>query len=375
MEFIDLGAQLRRVRPEVDRAIGAVLDHGRYILGPEVEQLERSLSSFSGAEHVVTCGNGTDALLLSLQALGMEPGDVVFVPAFTFAATAEAVAYLGGIPCFVDVRPDTFNLDVSALTEVLLTKADLRERAVGIIPVDLFGHPADYQQCERVAAEFNLWVLADAAQSFGATCGNTRVGTMGDVTITSFFPAKPLGAYGDGGAVLTDNESLAGAVRSLRVHGQGSDKYENIRVGMNSRLDSIQAAVLIEKLKIFGEELGLRRQIANAYRDRLQGVVTPPEIREEVNSAWAQFTVILPQDTDRSVVQTRMKKHDVPTAVYYEKPLHRQAAYAAFPRQFTSLPVAEDLADRVLSLPMHPYLTDNEVSHVCDCLIAALQAA
>lgn len=373
MDFIDLAAQLDRIRPQVDRAIGAVLDHGRYILGPEVEQLERSLASFSGAERGVTCGNGTDALLLSLQALGMQPGDVVFVPAFTFAATAEAVAYLKGVPYFVDVRPDTFNLDTSALRELLSANANLREQAVGIIPVDLFGQPADYGQLVSIAAEFNLWVLADAAQSFGATSGSTRVGTMGDATITSFFPAKPLGAYGDGGAVLTDDESLADTVLSLRVHGQGGDKYDNIRVGMNSRLDSIQAAVLIEKLGILGDELEMRRRIATAYRERLQDVVTPPAIREGVDSAWAQFTVVLPKGTDRSVLRARMKDQDVPTAVYYKKPLHMQSAYAAFPRQDASLPVAEDLADCVLSLPMHPYLTEADVSQVCDALIEALQ--
>lgn len=375
MEFIDLEAQQDQIRSDIDSAIEGVLDHGQYILGPEVEELEEGLGSFSGAEHVITCGNGTDALMLSLQALGIEPGDVVFVPTFTFAATAEAVAYLGGSPCFIDVEVDTFNLDPVGLEEALESRAELRERAVGVIPVDLFGHPADYGQIREVADEHGLWILSDAAQSFGATRAGSRAGTLGDVTITSFFPAKPLGAYGDGGAVLTDNASLADTVRSLRVHGKGEHKYENTRVGMNSRLDSMQAAILLEKLTVFEEELENRRRIAELYRHRLGKTVAPPLVQDEVDSAWAQYTVKLPDGTARLDLRSQMEEAGVPTAVYYQKPLHQQPAYQEYPRQGgqQSLSVSERLAQRVLSLPMHPYLTEEQVSRVCRTLAAALQ--
>lgn len=373
MEFIDLRAQLDQIRPSVDSAIERVLEHGQYILGPEVGQLEQELASFSGAEHVVTCGNGTDALMLSLQALGMKPGDVVFVPTFTFAATAEAVAYLGGSPCFIDVREHTFNLDPEAFSEVLATRPELRERAVGVIPVDLFGQPADYERIREVADEHELWILSDAAQSFGATRGGQRAGTMGDVSITSFFPAKPLGAYGDGGAVLTDDAQVAETVRSLRVHGKGEHKYQNTRVGLNSRLDSMQAAVLLEKLKIFDQELENRRRVADLYGQRLKGTVAPPVVRDEVDSAWAQYTVKLPDEPARPDIRFHMDQDDVPTAVYYQSPLHLQPAYEDDLRQADRLPVSEKLAERVLSLPMHPYLTEEGVSRVCESLKAALQ--
>ncbi len=356
IEFIDLGAQRRRLGDRIDEAILRVIEHGKFIMGPEVAALEGELSDFCGAKHVVTCANGTDALGLALMAKGLEPGQAVLVPSFTFAATAEVVAWFGAVPVFVDVCEETFNIDTASLEAAIVTAEHLGLVPVGIIPVDLFGLPAAYDEIMAIAAAHRLWVLCDAAQSFGATYEGRKVGTLGDVSTTSFFPAKPLGCYGDGGAIFTGDDEAATLLKSLRVHGQGSDKYDNVRIGMNARLDTIQAAVLSEKLKIFADEIEARERVAARYAELLGDSVRVPRVPAGLTSAWAQYTVRLPAGYERDHVAARIKAAGVPTAVYYAKPLHRQTAYRHYPVAGNGLPVSDRLADEVLSLPMHPYL-------------------
>jgi dTDP-4-amino-4,6-dideoxygalactose transaminase len=353
IRFIDLETQQARIRDRLDAAIARVLAHGQYIMGPEVAQLEASLSAFCGAPHTVACASGTDALALALMALGVRPGDAILIPAFTFAATAEVVPLLGAVPVFVDVHADTFNLDPAALEAGIhaARRADLRP--VGVIAVDLFGQPADYDAIQEAAAAHGLWVIADAAQSFGAEWRGRKVGTLAQLTTTSFFPAKPLGCYGDGGAVFTDDPELAVVLRSLRVHGQGEDKYDNVRIGMNGRLDTVQAAILLTKLEIFADEILARQRAAARYDALLGGLVTTPSLRPGASSTWAQYTIRSP---DRDALRKRLAVGGIPTAVYYPRPLHRQTAYRDFPVAEGGCPVAERLATEVLSLPMHPYL-------------------
>jgi dTDP-4-amino-4,6-dideoxygalactose transaminase len=351
--FVDLRMQRRRLGRSLDEAVQRVMDHGQFILGPEVTQLENQLSAFAGAKHCVSCANGTDALGLVLIAEGVGPGDAVFVPAFTFAATAEVVSWVGATPVFVDVIEDTFNLDPARLeTAIALGKRQgLRPRAV--IPVDLFGQPADYTALAPIAAAHDMFVLCDAAQSFGASLGGRRVGTFGRATATSFFPAKPLGCYGDGGAVLTDDDDLAAVLRSLRAHGQGTNKYDNVRIGINGRLDTMQAAILLQKLTIFEDEIEARQRIARRYADLLGDVVRLPQLIEGAVSTWAQYTIVTER---RDSVITACKRAGVPTAIYYPIPLSRQTAYKHFPSGPEGVPVSERLAQQVVSLPMHPYL-------------------
>jgi dTDP-4-amino-4,6-dideoxygalactose transaminase len=368
--FTDLGAQRRYLGQAVDEAIRRVLDHGIYIMGPEVAQLEEALSAFCGARHAMSCGSGTDALALVLMAQKVKAGDAVFCPSFTFAATAEVIAGLGATPVFVDVCEDSFNLDVAGLRSSTAMARDRGLNPVGIIAVDLFGQPADYDGIEAAAAREGLWLLCDAAQSFGASYKGRQVGTIGLATATSFYPAKPLGCYGDGGAVFTDNAELAEIIRSLRVHGQGTDRYDNVRIGMNGRLDTLQAAVLIEKLKIFPAEIEARSRIANRYNEQLGDIATVPNILAGATSVWAQYTLRLP-GRDRGALQASLAAAGVPTAVYYPKPLHRQTAYGHFPTAPDGLPVSDRLAGEVISLPMHPYLTEE----VQDRVTASVQAA
>lgn len=359
MQFVDLKSQRKAIEDELNYRLSGVLEHGRFIMGPEVFELEEELSSFCGASEVVTCGSGTDALILPLMAWGIGAGDAVYVPSFTFAATAEAVALVGATPIFVDVLPDTFNMDPESLTEAIRSTNGLRPTAM--IPVDLFGLPADYPTLNAIAATHGLHVLADAAQSFGARAGEHSVGSLAEVTATSFFPSKPLGCYGDGGAIMTDDTVHAETLRSLRVHGQGSHKYENLRVGTNARLDSMQAAVLLEKLRIFRSELETRSKIAATYSEDLGGHVTTPKVPSGLTSAWAQYTVRVPV---RDRVAARLQEEGIPTAVYYPMPLHLQPAYRSFPRTPSGLSISEQLSGEVLSLPIHPYLTDEEVQRV-----------
>lgn len=364
MQFIDLPAQQARLRPQIDEAIARVLDHGRYIMGPEVADLEAALTEFSHAPHAVTCASGTDALVMALMALGVGDGDAVFVPTFTFAATAEAVAILGATPVFVDVEESTFNLDPDRLAAALATLPK-GLRPVGVIPVDLFGFPADYEQIAEVVAGQDLWVLADAAQSFGATRSGVTVGCMAPVTTTSFFPAKPLGCYGDGGAVLCSDDNTAELLRSIRVHGSGTEKYDNVRLGINGRLDTLQAAILLSKLTVFPEELVARDRVAVTYSNSLEEFVEVPAIPVGATSTWAQYTIKV---VDRDRVAERLRSDGIPTAVYYPQPLHRQTAYRHFPTAASGLEVSERLATEVLSLPMHPYLSESDQQQVIDAV-------
>lgn len=372
IEFIDLGAQRRRLGRRIDEAILCVIDHGKFIMGPEVAELEEQLAVFCGAKHVLSCANGTDALGLALMAKNLDRGQAVLVPSFTFAATAEVVAWFDAVPVFVDVCEDTFNMDPTSLEAGIITARRLGLEPAGVITVDLFGMPADYDEILAIAAAHRLWVVCDAAQGFGATYKGRNVGTLGDITTTSFFPAKPLGCYGDGGAVFTDDDEAAAVLRSLRVHGQGSDKYDNVRIGMNARLDTIQAAVLSAKLAIFADEIAVRDRVAARYCEMLADAVTVPEVPPGLSSVWAQYTVRLPPGRDRDHVAARLKAYGIPTAVYYARPLHRQTAYRDYPSAGNGLPVSERLAEEVLSLPMHPYLSPRDQDRIVRSLREAL---
>ena len=368
--FIDLKTQQLRIRGRIDAAISRVLDHGAYIMGPEVFELEAQLARFCGVKHALSCANGTDALMMALMAKNVGAGDAVFVPSFTFAATAEVVALVGATPVFVDSLPDTFNMDVQSLKLGIQRIKELGLRPVGIIAVDMFGLPADYDAIQVLADENKLWLIADAAQSFGATYKGRHVGNIGDIATTSFFPAKPLGCYGDGGAIFTNDDEVAETIKSIRVHGQGSDKYDNVRIGMNGRLDTIQAAILIEKLAIFPEELEARQRTAMIYEDGLKGsAVITPKLPQKLSSAWAQYTLRLPSSMDRGVVMSELKKERIPSVIYYPKPLHQQTAYKGFPTAGKKpLPQCEKLASEVLSLPMSPYVLEEDAKQIARIL-------
>ena len=370
LAFVDLAAQYHALQPEIDAAIQRVLDHGRFIMGPEVAELEEKLAAFAGCGHAVTVSSGTDALLIALMAEGVGPGDAVFLPAFTFTATAEVVVNIGATPVFVDVHENSFNIsrrDLETRIQQVLRNGTLRPRAV--IAVDLFGLPAKYDSLTKVVEEHDLFVLADGAQSFGARIGDRRVGTLAPATAVSFFPAKPLGCYGDGGAILTDDPERAALYRSIRLHGKGAAKYDIARIGVNGRLDTIQAAVLLAKLAVFAAELAARERLSRLYDQRLAGVVKTPHRVETVNSAWAQYTVRV---DNRDAVQQRLKEQGIPTAVYYPRPMHLQPAYERYGDSAGSLPVSEHLCGEVLSLPMHPFLTDADITRIAAAVAAAL---
>jgi dTDP-4-amino-4,6-dideoxygalactose transaminase len=356
--FIDVAAQRRRLGPAVDEAVARVLAHCQFINGPEVTALEAALAAYSGAKHVVTCASGTDALVMVLMAKGVGRGDAVLCPSFTFCATGEAVALAGATPVFVDVDEATFNIDAASLKRGIATAKRLGLKPRGVIPVDLFGQSADHDEVFAIAVAEGMFVLDDAAQAFGASYKGRRLGGMGVITATSFFPAKPLGCYGDGGAIFTDDEKFAEVLRSIRVHGQGSDKYDNVRLGLTGRLDTIQAAVLIEKLKIFDDEIAVRNKLAERYAQGLGNVVTVPRLASGHTSVWAQYTIRLPKGTDRDAFAAALKAQGVPTAIYYPKSMHQQTAYKAYPVADGGLPVSERLSADVISLPMHAYLDE-----------------
>ena len=353
--FIDVGAQRRRLGAAIDTAVSRVLNHCQFIMGPEVRAFEAELAAFTGARQVVTCASGTDALVLPLRGRGIGPGDAVICPSFTFCATAEVAVLVGATPIFVDVDEKTFNIDANGIAAAVETAKALGLTPKAVIPVDLFGLPADHAAVAAAAEAAGLFVLDDAAQSFGATYHNRRLGTFGHATATSFFPAKPLGCYGDGGAVMTDDDALADAMRSIRVHGHGSDKYDNIRIGLTSRLDTIQAAVLIEKLKIFPDEIEARNKVAVRYAAGLADVCAVPVVPEGYTSVWAQYTIRVPGGR-RDAFAEALKADGVPTAIYYPIPLHRQQAYKQFPVGKAGVAVSDRLAAEVISLPMHAYL-------------------
>jgi dTDP-4-amino-4,6-dideoxygalactose transaminase len=371
LPFIDLNQQRLHLGDSIDRAIQRVLEHGNYIMGPEVRELEANLSQFCGARHALTCSNGTDALGLILMALGVKAGDAVFCPSFTFAATAETVVWFGATPVFVDIDQDSYNMDPDSLEAAIRTAEAQQLRPAGVVAVDLFGQPADYDRIEPICAAHRLWLLSDAAQSFGATYKDRKVGTIGIATATSFYPAKPLGCYGDGGAIFTDDDDLASVITSLRVHGQGVDKYDNVRIGLNGRLDTLQAAILLEKLRIFPEEIEWRNRVAGRYSTALAGVARVPRLSERATSVWAQYTIAVPA-ARRNALAAGLKERGIPTAIHYAVPVHRQTAYRAFPVAGNGLPVSERIADEVISLPMHPYLQEHEQDRIIDAVTTEL---
>ncbi len=368
--FIDVAAQRRRLGTKIDDAVSRVLSHCQFLMGPEVFEFERMLAEFCGAKHALSCASGTDALVLVLMANKIGPGDAVICPSFTFCATAEVVALVGATPVFADVSEDTFNMDPRNLERAIETAKRLGLKPKAVIPVDLFGLSADHDAIAAIAKEHGLFVLDDAAQGFGASYKGRKLGTFGQATATSFFPAKPLGCYGDGGAVLTDDDALIETLKSLRVHGQGTDKYDNIRIGLTARLDTIQAAVLIEKLKIFPDEIAARDRLAQRYSDTLQDIAIVPRVPDGYTSVWAQYTIRLPAGR-RDGLADALKAEGIPTGIYYPKPLHRQQAYKHFPVADNGLPISDQLAAEVISLPMHAYLD----SPTQDRIIGAVRRA
>lgn len=370
--FIDISAQRQRLGKSIDEAVARVLNHCQFINGPEVTALEKALAEYSGAKHVVTCASGTDALLMVLMAKNVGPGDAVLCPSFTFCATGEAVALTGATPVFVDVDEATFNIDVNSLKRGIATARARGLKPVGVIPVDLFGQCADHDAVAAFAKAEGVFVLDDAAQGFGASYKGRKLGTFGLATATSFFPAKPLGCFGDGGAIFTDDDELANTLRSIRVHGQGSDKYDNVRLGLTGRLDTMQAAILIEKLKIFEDEIAARNVVADRYSRGLGNVVTVPRLAAGCTSVWAQYTIRLPKGTDRDALAAALKAQGVPTAIYYTKSMHQQTAYRDFPVADGGLPVSESLSEDVISLPMHAYLDEAAQDRVIQAVRGAL---
>jgi len=370
--FIDVAAQRRRLGPAIDAAVARVLNHCQFILGPEVTAFETELATFCGASHVVSCASGTDALVLALRAMEIGSGDAVLCPSFTFCATAEVAVLVGATPIFVDVDAATFNIDVNGVEGAVATAKDAGLKPKAIIPVDLFGLPADHAAIAATAKAENLLVLDDAAQGFGAVYDNRRLGTFGHATATSFFPAKPLGCYGDGGAVITDDDEFADTLRSLRVHGQGSDKYDNVRIGLASRLDTVQAAILSEKLKIFPEEIDARNTIARRYSEALADIVTVPAVAAGSISVWAQYTIRVAGGR-RSELAAALKSEGIPTGIYYPIPLHRQHAYKHFPVGKKGVAVSDRLAAEVISLPMHAYLDAPTQDRIIDAIRRALK--
>ena len=372
--FIDIAAQRHRLGKSIDDAVSRVLTHCQFINGPEVTALETALAAFSGARHVVSCASGTDALLMVLMAKNIGPGDAVLCPSFTFCATGEAVALTGASPVFVDVDESTFNMDPASLARGIATARQRGLNPRGVIVVDLFGQSADHDAIGRVAEAEGLFVLDDAAQGFGASYKGRKLGTFGLATATSFFPAKPLGCYGDGGAIFTDDDELANTLRSIRVHGQGSDKYDNVRLGLTGRLDTMQAAVLIEKLKIFEDEIAARNRIAERYTRGLGNVVTVPLLASGCTSVWAQYTIRLPKGIDRDGFAVALKAQGIPTAIYYTKSMHQQTAYRDYPVAEGGLPASESLSEDVISLPMHAYLDEPTQDRVIQAVRGALSA-
>ncbi|TMP36640.1 DegT/DnrJ/EryC1/StrS family aminotransferase [Pseudoalteromonas rubra] len=354
MQFIDLAAQYQHLKEKIDARIQAVLDHGHYIMGPEVQELEQKLSEYVGVKYTVSCANGTDALTLALMVLDVKEGDAVFCPTFTFFATAETIAFEGATPVFVDSDEDTFNIcpaDLEKRIEATLAEGKLKPKA--IIAVDLFGLPANYPALREIADKYDLKIIEDAAQGFGGEINGRRAGSFGDIATTSFFPAKPLGCYGDGGALFTNNDEYAELLKSYRVHGKGKDKYDNVRIGMNSRLDTIQAAVLLEKLAAFPQELINRNEAAEKYTAELRGMYKTPVVPEGYVSSWAQYTLTA---ADRDAEMAKYKARGIPTMVYYGTCMHQQTAFKALGYQEGDFPTAEKLARSVFSLPMHGYL-------------------
>lgn len=363
MQFIDLGAQRARIEDKIQSAINGVVSSGAFILGPQVGEFERQLADYVGVKHVLGCASGTDALLIPLMAKGIGRGDAVFVPSFTFAATAEVVALTSAEPVFVDIDPDTYNMDPASLKEAIaMIETEGRLNAKAVIPVDLFGLAADYVSISKIAREHGLFVISDAAQAIGGEAANgKRCGSFGDVASTSFYPAKPLGCYGDGGAVMTDDDDLIEIMRSVAFHGKGSSQYDNVRIGLTSRLDTIQAAILIEKLAILESEMEARQRVAARYHEGLSDVVKAAANLPGTRSAWAQYAIEAPE---RDTLQAHLKSQGIPSVIYYVKPLHQQVAYERYPVAPNGLPVTEAKPQSILCLPMHAYLSEEDQDRV-----------
>lgn len=374
MQFRDLKTQYAVLKDEMDKAILDVVASSAYVMGPKIKEMENAFAAYTGMKHCIACNSGTDALLLALMAWDVKSGDAVFVPSFTFFASAEVIAMRGATPVFVDVEKDSFNMDVADLEkkiEQTLMAGKLTPRVV--IAVDLFGLPADFVAIRKVTDKYGLYLLEDGAQGFGGRLNGQKACTFGDITTTSFFPAKPVGCYGDGGAVFTNNDEWAQLIESYHIHGKGSDRYDNIRIGMNSRLDSIQAAILCVKLKAFENyELDDVNKVAARYTELLKNVVKTPIVPEGFYSSWAQYTIQVKDKETRTALQTALKEKDIPTAIYYPIPMHKQTAFSNLNPDDNRCPVSEQLADTVISLPIHPYLSENEQDVICSTLIEFL---
>jgi len=402
MQFIDLAAQQNRIREKIEHNIQAVMNHGQYIMGPEVNELEDRLASFVGIKHAIACSSGTDALLLALMVYGVGPGDAIFTTPFTFIATAEVISLLGATPIFVDIDSKTFNIDPAKLEQAIRAlksndhtihtlpllggippSGPLKENSTGqapdqspltpkgVIPIDLFGLPADYDSINRIAQKYDLFVIEDAAQSLGAEYNGKKACSLSDIACTSFFPAKPFGCYGDGGMCFTENGNLAEILRSLVVHGKGTHKYDNTRIGINGRLDTLQAAILLAKFEILPEEINLRQEVAQRYTDLLtpHSSLLTPLIPSGMRSAWAQYSVLAGDENQRSTLMAKLKDDDIPTAIYYPKPLHLQEAFSGLGYKHGDFPVSEECAQRIFSLPMHPYLKSEDQDKIVKTLV------
>lgn len=369
MQFIDLKTQYARIKETVDKSIMDVLEHGQYVFGPEIKELEEKLAKYTDRKYCLACSSGTDALLIPLMAWGIGPGDAVFTTPFTFVATAEVISLTGATPVFVDIDKESYNIDPIKLEETIIkVKAEGKLNPKAIIPVDLFGLPADYDSICNIAEKHNLKILEDGAQGFGGTYKGKKACHFGEAAGTSFFPAKPLGAYGDGGAAFTDDKELYDIFQSIRVHGYGSQRYDNVRLGMNGRMDSIQAAVLLAKLEIFDEEIELRNKVAARYTAGLKDKLVTPTVPEGYESAWAQYSVLADNSEHREEIQNRLKENDIPSAIYYPIPLHLQTAYLYLGYKKGNMPVTEEISECVFSLPMHPYLKDEEIDKICEVI-------
>lgn len=370
IQFIDLKTQYQRLQADINTGIQSVLERGTYIMGPEISELEARLSTFCGARHAITCSSGTDALLLGLMACDVGPGDAVFTTPFTFFATAEVIMMLGAKPVFVDIDARTFNMDPNRLDEeVRRVKAEGRLTPRGIVPVNLFGLAPDFDAIDVIAKDHQLFTLEDTAQGFGGEYKGRISGSFGDISATSFYPPKPLGCYGDGGAVFTSDDVLADKMRSIRIHGQGADKYDNIRIGLNARMDTIQAVVLLAKLAIFREEIELRQQVAQNYTDALEGLVETPYIPEGCKSVWAQYSVL---SDHRELIQSALKAQGIPSVVYYPLPCHLSGALKNLGYKQGDMPESESVSRRILSLPMHPYVEDGFAGKVAEIIAESL---
>lgn len=373
MEFRDLKTQYQKLRPEMDQAVQKVMENGTFIGGGTVTELEKKLADYVGVKHCITCANGTDALQLALMTWNIGPGDAVFVPDFTFFSSAEVIALVGATPIFVDICEETFNMDPDSLERAIRqVQNEQTLRSAAIIAVDLFGQPADYDRIVEIAEKYGLLLLEDGAQGFGGNIRGKRACSFGDISTTSFFPAKPLGCYGDGGAVFTDNDEWAALLRSYKIHGKGSDKYDNVRIGLNSRLDTIQAAVLLVKLEAFMKyELEDVNRIANFYSEKLSGFVQVPTVKEDFYSSWAQYTILLPEQKERDELQSYLKEQGIPSMVYYKISMHKQKAFEKSGRQY-GCEVSDSVCGRVLSLPLSPYLSMTDAKRVVDTVLAFL---